>query len=217
MRVSDYDIRAVFDGSDVPQVNRRPRAEPYRRVQQFLDVPPERRVGGSKADQVSRTEVSGRKDDRGPVRGRDDFFRREPVRSHLFRIHSDDDAALIASKRRGRGDAGEGGEDRPHAVEGDVLHLARASVGARQHELRHGNAAGVVAHDEGRDRARRHESPGAIHIPDDLRHRLAHVGVGMEDQLHERDALDIFRFDVLDAGDVKEVVLVIVGQIALHL
>src|SRR5204863_5532694 len=85
-----------------------------------------------------------RKDDRGPVRGRDDFFRREPVRSHLFRIHSDDDAALIASKRRGRGDAGEGGEDRPHAVEGDVLHLARASVGARQHELRHGNAAGVV-------------------------------------------------------------------------
>ena len=39
----------------------------------------------------------------------------------------------------------------------------------------------------------------------------------MEHQLHQRDALDVLRLDVLDAGDVEEVVLVVVRQVAFHL
>jgi hypothetical protein len=39
----------------------------------------------------------------------------------------------------------------------------------------------------------------------------------MELQLNERDALDRLAFDVLDAGDVEEVVLVVVGDEPFHL
>ena len=39
----------------------------------------------------------------------------------------------------------------------------------------------------------------------------------MEHELHQSDALYVLRFDVLDAGDVEEVILVVVGEIPLHL
>ena len=39
----------------------------------------------------------------------------------------------------------------------------------------------------------------------------------MELQLDDRRALDGLRFHVLDAGDVEEVILVIVGEVTFHL
>ena len=39
----------------------------------------------------------------------------------------------------------------------------------------------------------------------------------MEHQLHERRALDALAFHVVDAGDVEEVILVVVSQVAFHL
>ena len=42
-------------------------------------------------------------------------------------IEPDHDRALVAAERRRRRDAGQRGEQRPHAVERDVLHLARAA------------------------------------------------------------------------------------------
>ena len=39
----------------------------------------------------------------------------------------------------------------------------------------------------------------------------------MEVELHQRHALDVLRFDVMDAVDVEEVVLVVVGDQAFHL
>ena len=39
----------------------------------------------------------------------------------------------------------------------------------------------------------------------------------MEHQLHERRALDALAFHVIDAGDVEEVILVVVSQVAFHL
>ena len=59
--------------------------------------------------------------------------------------------------------------------------------------------------------------PGAIDVADGLRHRLGHVGSRMEEELHQRCALDVPRFDVVDAVDVQEVVLVIVRKKAFHL
>src|SRR4029077_8391212 len=48
-------------------------------------------------------------------------------------------------------------------------------------------------------------------------HGLGHVGAGVEVELHQGHALDVLRLDVVDAGDVEEVVLVVVGQEPLHL
>ena len=88
---------------------------------------------------------------------------------------------------------------------------------AREDQLRDRHAAGVEAHDERRHGARRHERARAVDVADHFGHRLAHVGVRMEHQLHERDALNVLGLDVLDAGDVEEVVLVVVGEVAFHL
>ena len=124
----------------------------------------------------------------------------------------DDDGPLVAAEGRRRGDARQRGEQRAHAVERDVLHLAGLRRRAREHQLPDRHAAGVEAHDERRHGAGRHESAGAVDVADHLRHGLAHVGAGMEHQLHQRRALDALRLDVLDAGDVEEVILVVVRQ-----
>ena len=39
----------------------------------------------------------------------------------------------------------------------------------------------------------------------------------MKLELHDGSALDVLRLNVLDPGDVEEVILVVVGQVALHL
>ena len=88
---------------------------------------------------------------------------------------------------------------------------------AAEDQLADGDAAGVEARDERRHGAGRHEGAGAIHVADRLRHRLAHVGALVKDQLHERGALDALALDVIDAGDVEEVILVVVGEEAFHL
>src|SRR5437899_11884512 len=54
-------------------------------------------------------------------------------------------------------------------------------------------------------------------LGDRLRRGLRHVGAGMELELDERHALDRLAFDMLDAGDVEEVVLVVVGDEPFHL
>ena len=63
----------------------------------------------------------------------------------------------------------------------------------------------------------RHEGAGAVHVADGFRHRLAHVGALVKHQLHERGALDALALDVIDAGDVEEVILVVVSEVAFHL
>jgi len=71
--------------------------------------------------------------------------------------------------------------------------------------------------DEGRDGAGRHEGARTVDVADHLRHGLGHVGTGVKDELHEGRALDAARFHMLDAGDVEEVILVVVREVAFHL
>ena len=54
-------------------------------------------------------------------------------------------------------------------------------------------------------------------VADRLGHRLGHVGTGLEKQLHHRHALDIPALNVMDARDIKKLILVIVGEKPLHL
>ena len=50
-----------------------------------------------------------------------------------------------------------------------------------------------------------------------MRERLAHISSGLEVQLDQPDVLNRLRFDVIDARDVEEVVLVVIRQKAFHL
>ena len=138
------------------------------------------------------------------------------VRLKALRVGLDDDGALVAAERRRRRDTGQSGEHGPDNEQGLVLDLADGPL-ALEDEVADRHAAGVEAHDERRDRVRRHERAGAVDVTDRLGHRVGHVGAGVEEELHQGDALDVLRLDVVDAGDVEEVVLVVVGEEPLHL
>ena len=112
---------------------------------------------------------------------------------------------------------GQAREHRPDLEQRLVLDLADRLGLAREHEVADRDAAGVEPGDERRDGARRHERARAGDVADRLGHRLGHVGAGMEEQLHQGHALDVAALDVVDAGDVEEVVLVIVGEQPFHL
>ena len=135
----------------------------------------------------------------------------------LSGIERDDDGSLVAAERRRRGDAGQRREQGPHAVEREILQFALRVRGAAENQLTHRHAARIEARDEGRHRSRRHEGAGAVHIADRLRHRLRHVGAFVKHQLHQRRALDALALDVIDSGDVEEVILVVISEVAFHL
>ena len=80
-----------------------------------------------------------------------------------------------------------------------------------------GYAAGIETRDEGRNGTRRHEGACAIHIAHRLPHRLLHVRAFPEGQLHEGCALHALAVHRLNARDVEEVVLVVVGEESFHL
>ena len=161
--------------------------------------------------------IAGGHHQRGLAHRRDGFFGRDAVLLELVRIERDHDGPLVAAERRRRGNAGQRREQRAHAVEREILQLALRVRGAAEDQLADGHAARVEASDEGRHGSRRHEGAGAIYIADRLRHGLAMLVPSMKHQLHERRALDAFAFDVIDAGDVEEVILVVISQVAFHL
>src|SRR5204863_9639311 len=84
-------------------------------------------------------------------------------------------------------------------------------------ELRYGDAAGVESRDEWRHRAGRHERAGAGDVAHRLSHRGGHIRALMENKLEKGLARDTSAFHVINAGDVEEVILVVVRQISFHL
>jgi len=65
--------------------------------------------------------------------------------------------------------------------------------------------------------AGRHKGAGAGDVAHGLRHGLAHVGARVEDQAHEGGALDALALDMIDAGDVEEMILVVIRDESFHL
>src|SRR5262249_17469963 len=124
-------------------------------------------------------------------------------------IHADDHSSLVAAEWRWSRDAWQRGEGRPHPEESEVLNLPHTARLAGEDQLAHGHAAGIEAHDEGRNCPGRHEGARSLDVRDGLRQGLAHVSSRMKVELDEADVLDRFGFDVLDASDVEEVVLII--------
>ncbi len=180
MRITHHYVGAVLNRSDVAEKNGGSGAKPDRRIQKLLNVAAKRRVGGSESKQVSRAYASGGQYGRRAINRRNHFFGRQAIGSYAIRVYADHDAALVAAKRRRRGDSRQSRENRPHSIQGDILHLAGRAVRTRENKLGHRHAASVIAHDEWRNRARRHEGARAIHVAHHFRHGLAHVSVGMK-------------------------------------
>ncbi len=132
-------------------------------------------------------------------------------------VKGDDDGLLVPAKRRGSRHSRQGGKQRAHAIDGIVLEFALRVGRTAENQLTYRDAARVEPCNERRHCSWRHEGAGAVHVAYRFRHRLAHVGPRVKNQLHQRRALDAFALDMLDAGDVEEVVLVIEGHVAFHL
>jgi len=135
----------------------------------------------------------------------------------FVRIECDDDRALVAAKRgRGR-DAGEGRKQRAHLIQSDILQLALCVTVARKQEKTNGNTSRIETRDEGWNRTRRHEGASAIYITNRLSHCLLHIRSFAERQFHQSCALNTLAIHRLNACDVEEVILVVVGKKSFHL
>ncbi len=172
---------------------------------------------GVEAVEVARPQVARWHDCVAGGNRFDDLFGRHSVLAEALGVGANDHRALVAPKRRRRADSGQRREHRPHAEERQILNLSDAARVTGKDKLSDRHAARVKTHDEGRHGARRHECARPLDISDGLRERLAHVRAGMEEEFDEPDILNGFRFDVLDACDVEEVILVVRDQVALHL
>ena len=214
--VTGHGIGAVDDLGDVADEDRGVLARSHRHVLEVLDVL-DGGVDGDEQVLVAEGEIAGRRDDVGACEGGGDFLGRHAGAAQAVRDEVDQDAAGAAAEGRRSRDAGQGGEERADGVEGGVLQLGDGARLAGEDELADRHAAGVETHHERRHGAGRHHGARAVHVTDGLAHGLRHVRAGVELELHHRRALDVLGFDVLDAGDVQEVVFVIIRQEAFHL
>ena len=147
----------------------------------------------------------------------DNLIGRHAVSPQPVRVGADHDRPLISAERgRGR-NARQSGKHRPHFEERLVLNFGNRLGVARQHQIPDRHASRVEPHDERRDGTRRHERPRAVDVTDRLGHRLRHIRARVEVQLHQRRPLDVLAFDVMNSGDVQEVIFVVVGEQAFHL
>ena len=108
-------------------------------------------------------------------------------------------------------------KERTHAIKREILHLSGRARRTREHELSDWYATRIESRNERRNSARRHERARTVYIRNDFRHRLIHIRVLMKHELHQGDALDVLRFNVFDASDVEEVILVVIREEAFHL
>ena len=158
---------------------------------------------------VAGSHVAGRQDRVTRRNSLDHVVRRHLIFAEPVRINPDHDRSLVPAEWRRRRDSRQRREHRPDAKQGEVLNLTDVSSFAREYQLAYRNASRIVAHDERRDGSGRHEGPSPLNIRDGLRERLAHVGSGVKLKLHQSDVLNRPGFNVLDSGDVEEVVFVV--------
>ncbi len=217
MRICRDQVGAVFDCAQVAQIDRGTGHWPDRCAQQLAQIAAERRIGPRDALDVSGPHIARRHHQAGLADCANCLFRRHAVLPEAVGIECDHDGPLAPTEGRRRRDPRQCGKEGAHAVQRQVLHFAQRPGRAAEDQQAHRHAARIEAGDEGLHGSRRHECFGAVHIADRLRHGLRHVGTLMEDQLHQRRALDALALYVIDARDVEEVILVVIRQEAFHL
>ena len=213
-----HHVAAVADFPDVAHIDRALVGDFDRHGGEVLDVFDDG-VGGDDGEAVGQREIAAGADGVGGGHCGHNVIGREAIGAETVRLHIDQNGARTAAKRWWCGNTGQSGKKRAHHVESGVLHLADGAAGILrgEDEIAHWDAARIKPRDESARRTQRHEGARAVHIRDRFRERGGHVRAGMKLELHDRSALDVLGLHVLDAGDVEEVVLVVVGQVAFHL
>src|SRR5882757_1219428 len=215
-RVAGLDVGAVFDRSDVAYEDRLRSVRADGNVVQTLEIP-DNGIDRNHRHEVADADVTGWADRVTGTQRLHHLVRRHVVGTQLLGIQVNEDGALARTEGRWRRYAWQGREQWAYLEERRVLKLGDRFGLAREDEVADWNAASVEPHHEWRHRSRGHERPGAVDVADRLRRGLRHVGAGMELELDQPDALDRFAFDMLDAGDVKEVVFIVVDDEPFHL
>src|SRR6266446_2840119 len=215
-RITGLNVGAVFDRSDIADENRLRALRADRNVVQAFDIP-DNRVDRYHRPQVADADVAGGADRVAGSQRPHHLVRRHVVGSQLVGIQANEDGALARAEGRRCRHAWQGREQWAHLEERRVLKLGDCFRLAGEDEVADRNAATVEPNHERRHRSRGHEGAGAVDVGDRLRRGLRYVCAGMELELDQRYALDRFAFDMLDAGDVEEVVLVVVGDEPFHL
>ncbi len=215
-RVAGLDVGAVFDRSDITYEDRLRSLRADRNVAQTLEIP-DNGIDRHHRHEVADADVTGWANRVTGTQRLHHLVRRHVVGTELIGVQANEDGALARTKGRRRRHTWQGGEQRAHLEERRVLKLGDRFRLAGEDEVADWNATPVEPHYEWRHGSRGHEGPGAVDVGDRLRRGLRHVGAGMELELDQPDALDRFAFDMLDAGDVEEVVLIIVDDEPFHL
>src|SRR5712672_2682049 len=214
-RVASLDVGAVFDRSDVAYEDRLRALRTDGNIVQALEIP-DYGVDRHHWHEVADADITRWADRVAGSQRPHHLIRRHVVGTQLVGIQANEDGTLARAEGRRR-HAWQGREQWAHLEERRVLKLGDCFRLAREHEVAHRHAATVEPHHERRHGSRGHEGAGAVDVGDRLRRGLRHVGAGMELELDQPYALDRFAFDVLDAGDVEEVILIIVDDEPFHL
>ena len=215
-RVAREEVARIVDRADVMDEHRRPRAGANRQVLEIFD-PRYWRVDLRDAIEVAGANVTARQDRVARGDSPHHLVARQVECAQAIGIDTDDDRALACAERGRRRDAGQRRKDRPNPVERQVLNLADAARVAGEDQLSDRHGAGIEPDDERRHRSRRHEGAGAIDVRHRLRQRLVHVRTRLEVQPDQADVLNRLGLDVVNPGDVEEVILVVVDEITFHL
>src|SRR4029079_17250214 len=102
-------------------------------------------VGPGDAVQSAHGDIARRHHEARLSDGCDGFVRRYAVLLKLVGIERDDNGPLVAAERGRRGNSWQGGEQRTHAVEREILHFALRSGSTAEDQLADRDAAGVEA------------------------------------------------------------------------
>src|SRR6185437_3326940 len=215
-RIAACNIRPETYGCDVSDINRRAATQLQRYFLQILNIFYDA-VLGCEIGSVPDADVTGGSNAVKFDQCLYDLIGRKIVGAYLFRIEGHHHGLLISAEGWGRRDAGKRREHGADPEKSEVIDLGeRARLGA-EHQLTDGYASGVKTHDEGGDRSRRHEGPGAVDITYDFGHSLRHIRTFIELDLDERSTLDTLRIDIFHPGYIKKMVFVVGGDEPFHL
>src|SRR3984893_10206148 len=215
-RVAGLDVGAVLDRSDVAYEDRLRSLRADGNVVQALEIP-DNGVHRHHWHEVADADVTRWADRVAGSQRPHHLVRRHVVGTQLVGIQANEDGALARAERRRCRYAWQRREQWTHLEERRVLKLGDRFRLAGEDEVADRHAASIEPDHERRDGSRRHECARAVHVADGLGQRLGHVGAGMELELDQRYALDRFAFDMLDAGNIEEMVFVIVDDEPFHL
>ncbi len=198
--VLDEHRRAVdeFDGDVVEVVDRR-----------------RQRVGPHRVLEVSYLRRSGRDGEVLRIDGVDDVERGQAFGLQFQRVDIDHDLPIFPARRRRQRDAVNRRELLAHPIEAVVVELGPVERVGAQGDLKNRHAGGVVADDDRRLDAGRHQGADGVRGRNDLGDRQIDVDVGLKVNLLDRDAVESLRLDISDAIDVRRDRILAVGCDAL--